>query len=243
MLKRVLVVGCWMLSCYGASAFAQDAGRTLRLSAAENLPYWVERAERVVREGYRRLNINVEITQFPTNRALQEANAGNFDGDLARVSTVEADFPNLERVPTKIADFVIVPVVLNVPASNLTSYAVLKDSGLRIGTPLGMRATVDQLQGAKLQTPTNFGSLLEMLAAHRIDVALMPKGLFKSVLASLPPSVQGILRNAVELPPIASQPLFHYLNKKNADLVLPLDAELKKMTSDGTIKRIWTDSN
>ncbi len=241
--NKALTAACLMVVAHGFPAFAQEPVRALRLSAAENLPYWEVRAERVVREAYRRLNIAVEVTQLPTNRALQESNAGMYDGDLARVSSIEADFPSLLRVPTKIADYVIVPVVLKVPTANVSTYAALRDSGLRIGTPLGMRASVDQLRGAKLETPTNLGSLLEMLAAGRIDVAVMPKGLLKSSLASLTPTAQKNLHTAVELMPVASQPLYHYLHRKNGDLITPLDGELKKMTEDGSIKRIWAEPN
>lgn len=240
MQRRDVNRGLLLLAC-GGSTWAQTTARTLKLSTPEHLGYWTSRGGKVVSAAYQNLGIATEIAYLPAKRALEQANVGEFDGELGRVAAIEAYSPNLVRVPTAIGTYVLVPVTVKASRQALSTVEGLRASGLHIGTLLGMRTVMDQLPGIKVATAATPQSVLQMLAFDRIDVAILPQGALQVWHKSLPPEAQEALKNAVELEPLQSAPLYHYLHKRNADLVPAIDMELQKMTRSGAIKRIWAE--
>lgn len=239
MRRRDFMAGLLLLASIEAHAAAQELKRTLKLSAAENPGYVFAQSKKILEAAYLQLNIVIDITTLPAIRSLREANDGTFDGELVRISTIERDNPNLIRVPTPIGTYKISPVVLNAPSQDLSSFAALRESGLRIGTLMGMRAVVDQLEGFQLETPKSQGALFKMLADDRVDVVLLPTGYLAAAMTSLPLTLREALQSAVELSPVQVSPVYHYLHKKNSALVASVDRELQKLTRNGTIKRLW----
>ncbi len=239
--RRGLVAGLVLLACGRGSAFAQNVKRTLRLSAPEYLGYWTTRGSKVVSTAYQNLNIAVDVTLLPTKRALEASNAGDFDGEVGRVAAIEQHSPNLRRVPTPIGTYVLTPLTIKAADQNLSTIEALRTSGLHIGTMLGMRTIIDQLPGIKVDTAVSASAVLQMLAVGRIDVAILPQGALQIFNSALPLEARDALKDAVELEPIQAAPLYHYLHKKNADLIPSVDLELQKLSRIGTIKRIWTE--
>lgn len=240
MQRRDLTTALLLAACSGAPLFAQNnSKRTLRLCTPDHLGYWTTRGGKVVSAAYLNLEIALDVTYLPAKRAIEESNAGVFDGELGRVAAIEPHYPNLKRVPTSIGTYVLTPVTAKPTGQNLSSIDALRNSGLHIGTMLGMRPVIDQLQGIKVETAVTPQSVLQMLAFNRIDVAVLPQGLLQIWQGALPADAREALKQAVELEPIQSSPLYHYLHKKNSDLIPAVDQELQKLARNGTIKRIW----
>ncbi len=241
MQRRNLAAGLiFMAGCSGLS-HAQEGMRVLRLATPEHLGYWTTRGTKVVGAAYQQLNIAVDITLLPAKRALEASNAGDFDGELGRVAAIEQYSPNLRRVPTAIGTYVLTPLTLTAAYRSLSTIEALRESGLHIGTMLGMRTIIDALHGIKVETAASPQSVLQMLASKRIDVAILPQGSLQIWRYSLPSTARDALIEAVEHDPVQSAPLYHYLHKKNSELIPFVDHELQKMTRNGAIKRIWAE--
>jgi polar amino acid transport system substrate-binding protein len=241
MQRRNLAAGLVLFAGCGGLSYAQEGMRTLRFSTPEHLGYWTTRGSRIVSAAYQNLNIAVDISLLPAKRALEASNAGDFDGELGRVAAVEPYTPNLRRVPTSIGTYVLTPLTVKAADQSLSTVDALRKSGLHIGTMLGMRTIIDALQGIRVETAASPQSVLQMLASNRIDVAILPQGSLHIWQNTLPADARSALKNAVELEPVQSAPLYHYLHKKNAELIPFVDHELQKMARNGTIKRIWAE--
>ena len=59
-------------------------------------------SRQVLLEAYQRMGIEIQTQQFPSVRSLVTANSGKTDGELGRIKGIEADYPNLLRVPVVI---------------------------------------------------------------------------------------------------------------------------------------------
>ena len=210
-----------------ASSSAMSEPRLLRLSAAEQLAYLTVPVEQLLRQAYRRLDIQIEITPMPLARGLVESNAGRYDGDLARVEQIQEQHPNLVRVPTPVGRIAMAPYVLLTSAVDLSSWDAVRASRLRIGVRAGSRVSISGMGHAAVTTAPSTAALFQMLALHRIDVAIAPQGGLKATLDPFPSEMREQLKEVRELAPIEFLPLYHFLHKKNGDLVAPLDRQIQ----------------
>jgi polar amino acid transport system substrate-binding protein len=71
------------------------------LTASPNHPGFLPELAKAL---FKRIGVEVEVTTVPTERSLINVNSGIDDGDLFRVAGVEAEYPNVIRVPEKIMD-------------------------------------------------------------------------------------------------------------------------------------------
>ena len=55
--------------------------------------------ERVLREAYGRLGIDLEVRRYPGSVALEKSNAGEVDGELQRIDGITRRFQHLIQVP------------------------------------------------------------------------------------------------------------------------------------------------
>lgn len=193
----------------------------------------------ILREAYGRLNISIRIVPLPGVRGMTDSNMGVIDGQVARFTEIEGEAPNLIRVPTKIAEVEVVPVVLKVSGRQTKSWEVLKPHSTRIGVRHGAYLPPGLVAEERVQRPITYSSMFEMLALGRLDVVLVPRGISESAIKLLSANLKEQQPVFVELPTIAKAPMYHYVHKKNAALVAKLDIELKKMTKAGTIDHVW----
>ena len=56
-------------------------------------------AAEIIRQAYATLGITVVYKTYPAERALMMSNRGLSDGELVRVKGIEANYPNLIRIP------------------------------------------------------------------------------------------------------------------------------------------------
>jgi polar amino acid transport system substrate-binding protein len=169
-----------------------------------------------------------------SERAMQNANAGIDDGIALRIKGLEAQYPNLVRVPEKIIDndFVAYSRRHRFPVrgwDSLAPYHVAHIIGWKVfENHLGNRGNVTRVKDAR--------QLFELLHQDRTDVVLYERwqGLWwarEMALEARPLD-----------PPLASQEMFIYLHRKHEALVDKVAATLAGMKKDGSYRRIYDET-
>ncbi|OIQ50157.1 Bacterial extracellular solute-binding protein, family 3 [Pseudodesulfovibrio hydrargyri] len=187
--------------------------------------------DHILSEAYARLGYEVELQGYPAERALFMANDGLVDGEAGRVSVVEKNNPNLIRVPT--------PLYVNRIAILTTDTEIDPAKGwdqflsLRTCIRNGYKFLESRVKGENCHVVSSYEKMMQLLKNGRVDVGLAE---FFDILPTLGKVGMGRVRMLCE--PMASNPMYHYLNKRHADLVPKIDAVLRDMAAEGRLKAI-----
>ena len=184
----------------------------------------------VVKAAYDKLGVAVKFEPYPLLRSLALADAGSIDGDVMRVAEAGSQYPNLLRVDVPINYFEITAYA-RTPCMTLGGWSDLR--GRRISYERGVLAIERRLKGMDTVAADNMSELFRLLERGMVDVAvgtgletdLVWRGLKDERLCK----VSGTLERV---------PLFHFLHKRHAALVLRLQAELLAMQKRGEIDAI-----
>jgi polar amino acid transport system substrate-binding protein len=187
-------------------------------------------AELVLREAYRRLGRTLVVHQLPGERSLVYANDGKMDGELYRKLGLDRDYPNLVIVPVPLLTFELVIFTRG------TSFVVNGWDSLRpysLGFMRGNKIAQENTKGMKVEQVSTMQQACEKLVMGRTDLVLGHRASGMAVVRSQ--KLEGI---TVLEPPLASFPVYHYLNRKHEALVPELTRVLKQMQADRTIERL-----
>lgn len=213
------------------------AGQTLVLSTADSPPLSTPEqtgfSDRVIREAFKRLRMEVQIVPLSSARSLSNADQLIDDGNFLRIQGLEKKFPQLVRVPEKIID---VQFVIFSKHNNLKTPEWKSLEPFHVGYIRGWQIAEEKIRNTRqLTIAENRSSLFKMLESDRIELAFaeLYGGLYMvSTLA---------LRDVtLAQPALASREMFLYLNKKHEKLVPQLAAALKEMKRDGTYDAIYS---
>lgn len=234
-LRAACACACLLLEFSGPAA----AGDVLVLNTGVRAPYTQpDRSgflDRVVAELFRRIGLQAEVQVYEASeRAMLNADAGIEDGMAMRIKGLEAQYPNLIRVPEKVIDndFVAYSRRHAFPTRNweaLAPHHVAHIIGWKVFEKnLGSRGEITRVRNAQ--------QLFELLRQDRADVILYERwqGLWWS--RQMAPDAR-LLE-----PPLASQEMFIYLHRKHAPLVGKVAAALAAMKQDGSYGRIFDDT-
>ncbi|WP_394699837.1 substrate-binding periplasmic protein [uncultured Pseudodesulfovibrio sp.] len=187
--------------------------------------------DHILSEAYARLGYEIELQGYPAERALVMANDGLVDGEAGRVNVVEKTCPNLIRVPT--------PLYINRIAILTTSTKVDPAKGwgqfqsCRTCIRNGYKYLESRVTGEHSHAVSSYEKMLTLLKNGRMDVGLAE---FFDILPALNKVGLGKVRMLCE--PMVSNPMYHYLHKRHADLVPQIDAVLRDMAAEGRLKAI-----
>ncbi|MGE4422052.1 MAG: substrate-binding periplasmic protein [Pseudodesulfovibrio sp.] len=184
----------------------------------------------VLKAAYARLGILVVFRDYPARRGLAEANAGGADGEVARMGGLAGELPNLIQVKPSIATVQGVAVTCD-PDLAVRSRDDLV--GLRIGVHPGIRLSEKLVHGLDHVVEGRWEQLFRMLYIDRLDVIIAFDGIERTQ-AGRP----GAERLRVIRPARWRIPLYHYLNRRHADLVPRIEAVLETMRADGETARL-----
>ena len=228
---RRLLLGLLALCC--AAAWA---GETLVISTGVGPPFTTARRDgfldQLLAEAFRRAGAKAEmLVHESSERALMNANNGVDDGGAPRIKGLEAQYPNLMRIPEKLFDNDFVALALRQRFATpdwqaLAPYHIAYLIGWKIfENNLGERSEVTKVRDAE--------QLFSLLRQERADVILYERwqGLWRARNLGLPVA-------AME-PPLARQEMYCYVNSKHAALVPAVAAALAAMKRDGTYRRIF----
>ena len=187
--------------------------------------------DHILSEAYARLGYEIELQGYPAERALLMANDGLVDGEAGRVNVVEKTYKNLIRVPT--------PLYLNRIAILTTGVEVVPAAGwgqfsnYRTCIRNGYKFLESRVTGENRHVVSSYEKMLALLKNDRVDVGLAE---FFDLLPALNKVGLGDVRMLCD--PMASNPMYHYLHKRHADLVPKIDAVLRDMAAEGRLKAI-----
>jgi len=187
----------------------------------------------VAGEAFRRAGVKLRLVKLPAERGLINANAGTDDGDLTRIAGLDAQYPNLIRVPEKLLDSEFTAFSKNavLPAT----WDVLRAHP--IGHIRGWKIYENQLAGAPLVVTSDDASqMFRQLQLNRIDVALYERWLGQSLLKQ-----QGIKGIYPLDPSLGKREMFIYLNKRHAALVPKLAEALRAIKAEGLYDRLYKE--
>lgn len=187
-------------------------------------------SEQILREAYTRLGRNLVVHQLPGERSLVLVNEGKMDGELYRKLGLDRDYPNLVIVPVPLLTFELVVF------SRGTSFALNGWESLRpysLGFVRGNKFAQQNTVGMKVEQVPTMQQAFDKLMKGRTDLVLGHRASGMAVVHSQ--KLEGI---TVLEPPLASFPVYHYLNRKHEALVPRLTRVLKQMRADRTIERI-----
>lgn len=189
------------------------------------------KVEAFFREAYRRVGAEVDFVTLPSLLELDFADSGRTDGSMLRTELVASRHKNLVRVPCPLllVDFVACTeredVKIDRPA-DLTGY--------RIGISRGNLTTrlICQDAGVEPVLLNTLTSGVRMMEEGRLDAILEERNTMEMVMAQAGWSLHCSA-------PLHQGYLYHWLNKRNADLAGPLAEAFKAMIAEGGPGRIF----
>ncbi len=187
----------------------------------------------VATEAFRRIGVHLRLIKLPAERGLLLANEGYLDGDLTRIAGLNAQYPNLVRVPEKLIDWDFVAFSRNpsIPAN----FAVLRKYS--VGLIRGWKIYERAMAGSKdLTTVNNPEQLFRLLDLNRIDVALYMRLSGLALIQKMAIPDIHVLK-----PVLARRPMYMYLNRRDIALVPKLAAALRGLKRDGFYDRVYRE--
>ncbi|NQY21341.1 MAG: transporter substrate-binding domain-containing protein [Campylobacteraceae bacterium] len=191
----------------------------------------------IIKEVYKRLNINVNIISMPGKRALKEAQKGEIiDGEVIRIMKIQALSPTLIRLSPHIRELegTVFSIKHKVKIKEWSSL-----NGYKIGMVRGVQYIEDGLaksvnKSTKISKVKSDESLLLLLNLGRVDLAVTAKfnGLYQIKKLKLSDKIHS-LDNA-----LTKERLYHYLNVKHKLLVPIIEDHLAKMKQSGELDKL-----
>ncbi len=185
----------------------------------------------ILTEAYARLGYEIELQGYPAERALFMANEGLVDGEAGRVNVVEREYPMLVRVPTPLYVNRIAVLVGNADIDPAEGWGQFAHHRTCIRN--GYKFLESKVKGTSCHHVSSYEKMLELLKNGRVEVALAE---YFDILPVL--DAQGLNGVRILDRPMASNPMYHYLNRKHAELVPLINDELRRMAAAGRMKEI-----
>lgn len=187
--------------------------------------------DQLLEELFKRAGFKMELVRLPPARALQMINTGQSDAEVPRILGMSKSYPNMVVVPESFIDYHFVALTCRKDISikswnSLANFEV----GYIIGWKIFEQNVPSTALVTKLATPKQ---LLHMVARNRINIALYERHAGTYLANEL-----GIDCLHEPGPPLATVPMYLYVNKRHADKVNLLTNKLRSMKKDGTYQRI-----
>jgi polar amino acid transport system substrate-binding protein len=190
----------------------------------------------VIKQAFKRIDIDVDISQLPAERSISNANLGIVDGDFVRISGLSRIYPNLVEVPEMILHYEFMAFTRQYPLESV-SWQDLKP--YHVGIVRGWKILETNLDDVRrLQTVKNQDLLFTLLDKNRIDFVVYARHEGSWAINRL--GFRGI---EILEPPLITREMFLYLNNRHRSLVPKIVTALREMKKDGSFARIFRESS
>lgn len=187
----------------------------------------------VAGEAFRRAGVRLQLVRLPAERGLVNANAGLEDGDLTRIAGLEASYPNLIRVPEKLADWEFSAFSTQGPRH--AGWESLRTRSL--GHIRGWKIYEHKLAATPAEiTAENAAQLFRLLRLGRIEIALFER--WQGLARIEREQLAGV---QVLEPPLARREMYIYLHKRHAALVPRIARALRDIKAEGLYDRLYRE--
>ncbi len=228
------------LAAFASQASTADAARKrLQLTTVAQPPLGSTQQgpgflEQVAREAFRRIGREIDVATLPGERSLINTESGLDDGDLMRAPGFEKAYPDLVQVPEKMGDMDFVAYAKRKDIKGPITWDTL--SNYVVGYAVGWKIYDRKVKARDVAKARTLDELFPLLDLQRADLILIDR--WQGQYAA---RMHGAAVRLIE-PPLASSPMFMYLNKKHAAIVPALSRALAAMKADGTYQRIYNST-
>jgi ABC-type amino acid transport substrate-binding protein len=190
----------------------------------------------IIKEAYKSIDIEIKVNVYTFEGALKQADTGRVDGELMRAKEVIKIFNphNLTMIPVplfqrKLSAFIRKDKDISIKEGwkSLETYNIVVVRRVKV---VEMEILKHNLQAYPV---LSFQQALKMVEKGKADLALLPY--FEGLKALNDGNFQEI---KVFEPPLKEVQVYHYLNKKHADLVEKITLALQDMERSGRIKQL-----
>lgn len=227
-MKRIFVL--FWVTIFILSAPANLRSETYTFAVAANSIDTVV-SEVILKKAYEMMGHSINIIRLPPKRALIDANAGLYDGDVQRIFSVAENYPNLIRVEPTINYIQGTGFILNNAKIAVSTWKDL--APYKVGIILGIRFAERNVPKNQALVFYNYKELTRALNNGTISIGIYPhsNGIYQSILSGE--------KDIVPLEsPLAEFELFHYVHKKNTYLIAGLQKIFKQFKIKGTLKKV-----
>ncbi len=229
-------LACLLCLTIEQKAFADGSSVSrLIINSSAGTPFSNETAtgpgDIILKEIFHRANVPAEVIPTSSERSLSNINHGIDDGDGFRMEGLQSLYPHIVCVPEVISEFEFCVYCLAEHPIKVDGFDDLKLHQIAINR--GRPGMLKMVSGARAVIEVNTQEqLFRMLDSGRVEAVLDERSQADFTLKTL--DLKTIKRID---PPIASRPIYIYLNEKHASLVPALVAAIKSMKQDGFIDR------
>lgn len=197
------------------------------LGSTEN---YIGMLEKISREAFRRIGIEIKVSILPGERALINVNDGIDDGDLFRAPGFESNYPNLIQVPEKIGIMEFMAYSKD-PHPASMSWQDLQEHSVAYAT--GWKIYDRKVKSKDISKVRKIHDLFPLLANGRTDIILIDRWQGQYIAKQ-----NGFQVYLIE-PPLATIDMYMYLHKKHQKIIPALTVALKEMKRDGSYQKIY----
>jgi len=184
----------------------------------------------VLKEAYVKLGVNTSISYLPGNRSLLYSSAGIVDGELFRIEGLQREYPELIQITEPILELVTIAYSSGVEF-NINGWESLKP--YKLGFLRSFKKAENNTKDMNTYQDDSLSNLFRLLSKGRVDLVIESQ-----IGASVILLQEDKLEVKAIYPPVDRFYIYHYLHKKNKDLLLPITAVLSEMRLSGEIQKI-----
>lgn len=221
----------WLILLFITLPLTAQDSKVLHIASVLDNPHSLY-AERLLRKAYLNIGYSVVFHPLPSRRALADAAAGKFDGEIVRVDGVSKQHPSLIKVPTPFLQMVAFAYSKKYPEIDISSWADLKN--FRIGIKRGVLFAEKGTQGMEVYKVDTSKDLFRLLAANRVDFVIENEFIARITLKENP-KLDGIRKVGSS---VYNAPLFHYLHLSKKHVVPLLDGEFRRRLLNSSLPLI-----
>ncbi len=229
----ILLASAVSLICHSADVSAQSLDVASIYKAPLSTPEGTGMIDSIVKEAFSRIGVTIQIIVADSTNALEKTDKGLYDADIMRIHGANQKYPNIVQVPESYFDYEFVAFTRTVNET-MTGYEGLKP--YRVAVPAGWVETNNNVTEANTKSVVRIASPFEMfntLVKGETDLVIYNRLMGYELIKET-----GLTDIRALEPPVASRPVFLYLNKKHNDLVAKLTSAISDMKKDGTIRKI-----
>jgi len=224
LIKKMTYTLILSLTFLSFNAFSKEKVYTLSYSPGSDYHALVRDRMKAV---YKRAGLKAEFIPIPHKRSVASANEGIVDGDVGRNPVVEKKFKNLRRVNVKVSKSLGSVYTIN---DDIKSYNIDMLKKYTVGYVSGVRWVKKKMKGTEATTVKTYPQLMKMLIEGRIDLAIGTDISADAVIKQIGKKAEKIRK----LSPYANRsPTFHFVHKKNADIIPKLEKALTELHNEG----------
>ncbi|WP_286266618.1 substrate-binding periplasmic protein [Thalassotalea atypica] len=181
---------------------------------------------------YKNVGIDISITPLPGQRAQFEANQGSKDGEIMRIWTYGDENSQTIRVPTPYYYLETVAFTLKDSNVHIREKEELKE--YRLAKIRGVKHTNNITKGlSNVYVMNSTENMFKVLLRKKVDVVLT-----NSLDGELVSKRLGLENVIAVNKPLATLPLYHYINEKNRALVPVINEEILRLKNNGSLQEM-----